>query len=387
MAGAIIAAALAASAWIYLLLFRGRFWLIQEREDVAPPAVEPQAWPRIVAVVPARNEACMLPTTLATLFAQIRAYPGELRIVLVDDHRTDATAQTARDVARRQGQEARIDILPAAPLPAGWTGKLWALAQGVAHARSFAPDLILLTDADIAYGPGALRRLAARALRNRYALTSVMVKLRCDSPAERALVPAFVFFFRMLYPFRWVNDPRRRTAAAAGGCMLARADALEAAGGIESIRSALIDDCALGRRLKAQGPVWLGMSADIISARPYPALSEIGAMISRSAYAQLRYSPALLFACVTGMGLVYLAPPIFALFGSGWTRGLGLLAWAAMGVAFAPIARFYRRSPLWGLALPAIASMYLVYTLKSALEHRLGRGGMWKGRAQAIPEA
>jgi hopene-associated glycosyltransferase HpnB len=384
MAGSTLLAALAASVWLWLLLFHGRFWRIEERED-REPRPEPTTWPSIVAIVPARNEADVVEASLASLLDQ--DYPGSFDVVLVDDDSADGTGAAARALAGRRGAAERVHILSGAPLPSGWTGKLWAVSQGVERARAHAPDYLLLTDADIAYGRGAVRRLAARAVADRLVMTSVMVKLRCESAAEKLLIPAFVFFFRMLYPFRRVNDPRAATAAAAGGCMLIRADALDAAGGVASIRAALIDDCALGARLKRQGAVWLGLSDDIVSLRPYPKLVDIGAMVSRSAYAQLRYSPLLLIGCLIGMTIVYLAPPLLALFGRGDARVLGVAAWAAMTLAFAPIARFYGRSALQGLALPVVAAIYLFYTIRSAVEHISGRGGMWKGRAQAIPEA
>jgi hopene-associated glycosyltransferase HpnB len=210
-----------------------------------------------------------------------------------------------------------------------------------------------------------------------------MVKLRCESLAERALIPAFIFFFEMLYPFAWINRPRAATAGAAGGCMLVRADALGQAGGIEAIRNALIDDCALARVLKARGPIWLGLTQRAHSIRPYPGLQDIRRMVARSAYAQLRYSPLILTGVVAGMGVTYLAPPLIALLGSGWPRIMGLAAWLLMAVAFQPTLRFYRLSPLWGIALPAIAFCYTLFTLDSALQYARGKGGLWKGRVQA----
>jgi hopene-associated glycosyltransferase HpnB len=228
-----------------------------------------------------------------------------------------------------------------------------------------------------------LRTLAARAASGRYALTSLMAKLRCESLAERAFIPAFVYFFQMLYPFSWVNDPRNRVAAAAGGCMLIRADALARAGGIAVIRDALIDDCSLARVMKAQGPIWLGLTDRVRSIRASDALADIHTMVSRSAYAQLRYSPVLLALTLIGMALTYWAPPLLTLFGAGAARLLGLAAWALMTVSFWPILRFYGLSPLWAPALPAIATGYMAFTFSSAFQHMLGRGGRWKGRYQA----
>ncbi|HEY8609979.1 MAG TPA: glycosyltransferase, partial [Roseomonas sp.] len=271
------------------------------------------------------------------------------------------------------------------PLPAGWTGKLWALEQGVRHATAAAPpDYILLTDADIGHDPANLRALVARAEAGRLTLVSLMAELSCTTRAERFLIPAFVFFFQMLYPFAWVADAGRRIAAGAGGCMLVRREALERAGGIASVRTAIIDDCALARRLKAQGPIWLGLTRRARSLRPYGSFGEIGRMVSRSAYAQLHYSPLLLAGTLAGMVLTYLIPPALALLGTGLAGVAGLAAWAMMALAFQPMLRFYRASPLWGLALPAIGAAYAVFTLQSALQVWRGRGGMWKGRAQAM---
>jgi hopene-associated glycosyltransferase HpnB len=379
--GFVIAGA-AFGIWTYLVLGRGGFWRARAWEDLDCSA-EPPAWPRVVAIVPARNEADMLPETLASLLHQ--DYPGPFRVVLVDDHSEDATADTARAVAARPQSQHSLTIISAAALPPGWTGKLWAVRQGVAQASEVPdpPDYLLLTDADIAYAPGALRRLVAHACARDLALASLMVELHCASPAEKALVPAFVFFFQMLYPFAWVGDPARTTAAAAGGCMLVRRDALARAGGIDAIRAALIDDCALARAVKRVGPISLGLTRMARSRRPYPAFGDIRRMVSRSAYEQLHCSPLLLAGTVAGMALVYLAPPLFALLGDGATRVLGIAAWALMAAAFQPILRFYRRSPLWGLALPAIAAAYVAFTLDSAYQHARGRGGLWKGRVQA----
>jgi hopene-associated glycosyltransferase HpnB len=259
------------------------------------------------------------------------------------------------------------------------------MQQGVAHADGLnkPPVYLLFTDADIAYTADALRRLVARAEAGNLVLTSLMVKLRCETFSERALIPAFVFFFQMLYPFAFVNDPKFGMAAAAGGCMLVRRDALHAAGGIEAISGALIDDCALGRKLKSVGPIWLGLTDRVRSLRAYPTFDDIRRMVSRSAYDQLNYSPILLIGTVIGMTLIYLVPPFFAAFGGGLSQILGAIAFALMILAFQPILRFYRRAPLWGFALPAIAAAYMVFTLDSAYQHLRGRGGLWKGRVQA----
>jgi hopene-associated glycosyltransferase HpnB len=380
MSADVVVAGLSFAIWAYLVLGHGGFWCASERDDRNEPA-EPQEWPRIVAVIPARNEADMLPQSLGSLLAQ--DYPGELSVILVDDSSDDGTADVARRIA---GSEARLTVLAGAPLPAGWTGKLWAVDQGVraALSREARPDYLLLTDADIGYSRDALRRTVARAKAGGFVLTSLMAQLRCDSLAERALIPAFVFFFEMLYPFAWVNDRRRATAAAAGGSMLVEAGALEKAGGIGAIRAALIDDCALGARMKAHGPIWLGLTHRVTSLRPYPNLSDIRRMVARSAYAQLKFSPLLLAGTVAGLSLVYIAPPLLAFFGAGPARALAVSAWGLMTLAFLPILRFYRLSPVWAPALPAIAATYMTFTIDGAIQHWQGRGGMWKGRAQAI---
>jgi hopene-associated glycosyltransferase HpnB len=275
-------------------------------------------------------------------------------------------------------------VLDGAAHPAGWTGKLFAVHQGVARANAEnPPDYLWLTDADIAHAPDNLRRLVARAEANNFVLTSLMAKLNCESFAERFLVPAFVFFFDMLYPFAWANDPKKRTAAAAGGCMLVGREALVRAGGIESIRGEIIDDCALARRMKGQGSIWLGLTERAASLRPYPRVGDIRAMVARSAYAQLGYSPLLLAGTVFGMALLYIVP-LAGLAMGGPAAFFGASALTVMTVMFQPMLHLYRRSPFWGLALPLIGVFYAAFTIDSAVQHWRGRGGMWKGRAQAI---
>lgn len=370
-----LAALIPVAIWLYLLAGRGMFWVMQERDDGAEPSL-PKNWPSVVAVVPARNEADVVAHTIGSLLQQ--GYPGSLRVVLVDDQSTDGTADAARALP---GQE-RLTVLSGAPRPAGWTGKLWAVRQGIAEAGS--PDYLWLTDADIAHTPDNLRRLVARAESGKLVLTSLMAKLHCTSWPERYLIPAFVFFFAMLYPFAWVNNPKNNTAAAAGGCMLVKRDALERAGNIDVIRSEIIDDCSLGRIMKAQGAIWLGLTERGLSIRPYRGMAEIRSMIARSAYAQLGYSPLLLAGTFIGMIVVYAAAPVLAIFARESAQASGILAWAAMTLAFQPILKFYRLSPLWGLALPMIGVVYALFTFDSAVQHWRGRGGMWKGRAQAM---
>jgi hopene-associated glycosyltransferase HpnB len=371
--------------WLYLLVGRGGFWLAAERDDIvaAGRRTVHGTWPAVTAVIPARDEADCVGRTVASLLSQ--DYPGEFNVVLVDDHSRDGTAQVAQTAAVAQGAAARLTIVPGRALLAGWTGKLWAQQQGVELAAQApqAPDYLLFTDADIVYAPDVVRDLVSRTEAGGLVLTSLMVKLRCESFAERLFIPAFIFFFQMLYPFAWANEPNRSTAAAAGGCMLVRRDALTEAGGMASIRAALIDDCALAKTLKRFGPIWIGLTDRVHSIRPYPAIADIRHMVARTAYAQLHYSPLLLAGTVFGLALTYLAPVVLALFAHGLGQTLGILAWLAMAVAFAPVLRFYRLSPAWAPALPAIAAMYMAFTIDSAYQHARGRGGMWKGRAQA----
>lgn len=372
--------------WAYLIVGRGGFWLARERDDRSEPTAPGAdfAWPSVAAVVPARDEADVIAASIGSLLAQ--DYPGEFRVILVDDSSSDGTADVARRAAEASPHGERLTVLTGAPLAQGWTGKLWAMKQGVANACADGrtPKYLLLTDADIAHTPDNLRKLVIRAEAGGLSLTSLMAKLSCVNSAERLLIPAFVYFFDMLFPFGQVNDPKSRIAAAAGGVMLANTKALEAAGGIAAIRAAIIDDCALGAAMKKQGPIWLGLTERAHSLRPYRSISEIGRMISRSAYAQLDYSPLLLAGTLLGMVLTYLAAPLITLFAPAPWWWLGLAAWGLMTLSFAPMLRFYRRSPLWALALPAIGALYTLFTVQSAIDVWRGRGGVWKGRAQAM---
>ena len=386
----LIIAAIVLATWLYLIAARGGFWRAAERDDDgAVPAALPSMpqWPPVTAVVPARDEAGTVGDTVASLLGQ--DYRGPFNVILVDDQSRDATARVAREGAAAFGAGDRLNVIAGRPLPAGWTGKLWAQNQGVEAVAQAAnpPEYLLLTDADIVFAPGALSSLVARAERQGLVLNSLMVKLRCKSFAERMFVPAFVFFFQMLYPFGWVNDPRRATAAAAGGCMLVKREALQAAGGLASIRGALIDDCALAKLLKARGPIALALTDNANSRRAYPSIGDIRRMVARTAYAQLGYSPLLLAGTVLGLAVTYLAPVVLTLLADGFAQFAGLFAWALMAIAFRPNLRFYGmsglRSWLWAAALPAIAAMYMAFTLDSAYQHARGHGGMWKGRAQA----
>ncbi|HEY7388418.1 MAG TPA: glycosyltransferase [Bryobacteraceae bacterium] len=357
--------------WMYLLLGRGSFWVVRRHKQSV--AALPHPAPSITAVIPARNEAASVGQAVRSLAAQ--KYGGEFHVVLVDDGSQDGTA----DIARAAAPPGLLKVIRGAPLPPGWTGKLWAVAQGVTEAARDVPDLLLLTDADIVHPPGGLEWLATQAGEG-YDLVSWMVTLRCESLAERALMPAFVFFFLMLYPPAWIASPRHRTAGAAGGCMLVRRALLEHIGGIERIRGELIDDCALASAIKqAGGRVRLELNRQARSIREYVTFGEIFRMISRTAYTELRHSPLLLAVAVLGLALTFFVPPITAFLGSRF----GLAAWLFMCIGYSPILRFYSRSILWAPLLPLVAIFYLSATLHSAWAWRRGTGGMWKGRAQA----
>jgi hopene-associated glycosyltransferase HpnB len=369
----------ALATWIYLVFARGLFWLGRERDGT--PVRRPAVPPSVAIVVPARNEADSIAESVTTLTAQDYA---ALNLVLVDDDSDDGTADVARKAATAIGAAERLTIVSNTSLPSGWTGKLWAVKQGIAAAEAkFAPKYLLLTDADIVHDADTVSWLVGHAEAHNLVLTSLTARWRCENLAERVHIPAFIFFFQMLYPFAWVNDPKHDMAGAAGGCMLVRTDALRAAGGIDAIHGALIDDCALAVELKKQGPIWLGLTDRVRSIRPYPDWGDIRRMVARSAYAQLRYSPLMLAGTVIGLALTYLVPPFMALFATGWAQILGIVAWALMALSFQPTLRFYRLSPLWGVALPAISFLFMLYTLDSAYQYAAGKGGAWKGRVQA----
>ena len=365
--------------WIYLIAGRGWFWLCRVR-DTGRMLPGLQRWPAVVAVVPARNESEHVAASVGSLLGQ--EYAGAFSLIIVDDDSSDDTAAKAVQPAQ-SFPGSRMTVVNSKGPPPGWTGKLWALNQGVVAAEKLRPEYLLLTDADIEHAPDTLAWLVKQSSAGRFVLSSLMAKLRCESLAERTHVPAFIYFFQMLFPFSWVSQPSSSTAAAAGGCMLVRADALSRVGGIASIRSALIDDCSLAAKMKSIGPIWLGLTDRVHSIRAYHTLSDVRRMISRSAYAQLRYSPLLLAATVAGMAITFIIPPLLTIFASGWPRFLALSAWLAMAISFLPTLRFYRLSPFWSAALPVIAALYLYYTLSSAYLFVRGQGGQWKGRIHA----
>jgi hopene-associated glycosyltransferase HpnB len=434
---------LSLAIWVFLLTAWGQFWRCDQQLP-QPSAVNPQIqdfhgqdshgpdlqsqnsqaqhhqekgtggnFPAIAVVIPARNEADVIGTSIQSLLQQ--DYPGPLRLILVDDQSEDSTAAIAQQAAQELvaqeldqerdqggiGSDRPLEVLSGQPLPQGWTGKLWALEQGTRHAQQTSPNptYLLLTDADITHASHNLRQLVVKAEQEHLDLASLMVQLRCESVWERLLIPAFVFFFQKLYPFAWVNNPQRKIAAAAGGCILIRSIALTRIGGVASVRDALIDDCSLaakvkGQRQEANGqetngnsqfhPIWLGLSTTTRSLRPYTSLESIWTMVARTAYTQLNYSPLLLAGTVVGMTLVYLMAPLGLVYGvSMGVNSVAIVAgltWLLMTFAYWPTVRLYGQSPGWALCLPLIAFLYNLMTLDSARRHWQGKGGAWKGR-------
>ena len=384
-----VLAGLSLVIWLYLVALRGGFWRANQWLPRETP--ELPAWPSVKVVIPARNEAEVVAATLESVLSQ--DYPGRLSVVLVDDNSGDGTAAIAEQVGNRLGRAQALTVIQASKPPRGWSGKLWALSEGLRATADAAPaDYIWFTDADIHHQASNLRRLVAKAEGEKLALVSLMARLSCDGFWERLLIPPFVFFFQKLYPFPWSNKPRARTAAAAGGCALVRRETFEAAGGWEPIKSALIDDCALGRLMKGAGRVegrgtWVGLTQSARSIRPYTGLGGIWTMVARTAYTQLRFSPVLLVGTLIGMVITYPAAPAILLatpwHGDLTASGLALATWALIVLAAWPTYRLYDQ-PLWRvLLLPVAAIFYSAMTLDSALEQARGRGGTWKGRAQA----
>ncbi len=376
--------------WIYLLVFRGRFWRTGVRLPVAPDAA---SWPSVAVVVPARNEALVLGASLPTLLYQ--DYPGPLQVVLVDDRSTDETAEMARRLGAQPGGKVVPVVVAGAEPPPGWSGKLWAVAQGVAAVSSAdpavaapcespAPEFLLLTDADIAHPRSSVRQLVAWAEAARLDQVSLMARLRVQTGWERLLIPAFVYFFAELYPFGWVNRPGRRTAAAAGGCVLVRRQALERAGGISAIRGAVIDDVALAKALKASGSaIWLGLADEVHSVRPYPGLADLWDMVARSAYTQLGFSPVLLLGTLAGLAVTFLGP-IAALVGGIVTTSpavalVGAVSFLVMELTYVPTIRYHRLGWWRAAGLPVVACLYGAMTVTSAWRHHR-KGVVWKGR-------
>ncbi|MGB5962665.1 MAG: glycosyltransferase [Coleofasciculaceae cyanobacterium] len=387
--------------WIILLCFRGQFWQADQKLEASTTELE--TLPSVCVVIPARNEAELLPTTLRSLFHQ--DYKGTFSIILVDDHSTDDTAMVAQKIAEDLNKTEQLNLISAQPLPPSWTGKLWAIEEGIQYSKTLTPqpDYFLLTDADIEHDPANLRQLITKAQQEDLDLVSLMVLLRCQSFWEKLLIPAFVFFFQKLYPFRWVNDPDNSTAAAAGGCILIHREALKRIGGISSICDDLIDDCALAKAVKysnidkgilsrltspiiqdKKAKIWLGLSSSNRSLRAYPSLSSIWKMVARTAFNQLNYSRSLLLVTFLGMTIIYIIPSFSVIFGlitENWLMTTtGLMAWILMAIAYYPTLRLYQSSPLLAFCLPAIAFFYTLMILDSAWRYWRGQGGAWKGR-------
>jgi len=358
--------------WVWLLVGHGAFW----RSGPVLGAAYPTRPLKVTVVIPARDEAEHIADTLRSLL--IQQFNGELKIVMVDDNSSDGTGALARELAVT---DRRLSVLDGELLKTGWTGKMWAVSQGLRQTETLAADYVLFTDADIVHGPGHLASLVSRAERDQLSLVSEMVRLRCESLAERATLPAFVFFFQLLYPFRWVGDPERTTAAAAGGTMLVAQEALRRVDGVDRISRALIDDVALAREIKRGGHrIWLGHGEQVVSERRYAGFSDVWKMIARTAYVQLGYSPWVLIGTCVGMLLVYVEPVLPSLFATGALRWAGAVCWTGMAIAFQPTLWRYRRSPAWGLLLPVIALFYLMATISSAVRFYQGKGGQWKNR-------
>lgn len=360
-----VAAAIPALMWVGLLLVPWRPWSAREHLEADRYAMSAADLGEITVLIPARNEAEMIGATLAALQVQ----GAGLQVVVIDDQSSDATAQIAASYPNTR-------IISGQPLPHGWAGKLWALEQGMAHVHT---AMTLLLDADIQLQPGLLGSLLAHKQREGRHLVSLMADLRRTSFWDRLLLPAFVYYFKLLYPFSLSNSRSRHVAAAAGGCVLVDTQVLRQIGAFASLRDALIDDCTLARQVKADGySTWLGLSRGVVSLRPYGTLGSIHDMVARSAFTQLRYSTLLLLVVTALFALAYGLP--FVLLGSAVAWPFGLLAWVAMTLSYVPVLRYYRMSTLWALLLPLSALLYLGMTWSSALRYWRGIRSHWKGR-------
>jgi hopene-associated glycosyltransferase HpnB len=367
------------AVWVYLFFLRGSFWQLQE-DKTEPESLD--RWPRVVAIVPARNEAETIARCVASLAKQ--DYPGEFRFSVEDDHSDDRTGMLALQAWSESGAPRRISVHLASELPPGWTGKLWAMNEGVQEAANHSPEFFWFTDADIEHVPDTLRRLVFRAERDSLDLASLMVLLQAKTFPERLLIPPFLYFFLMLYPPRWTADARSSTAGAAGGCILLRRAALERIGGVAAIRNEVIDDCALARAVKKSGgKIWMGLTGASVSLRSYGSFSEIRDLIARTAFTQLRYSFFLLIATLIALFVTYIVPLISFFQGEDPAWFLAATAICLMAVSFGVTVRFYNLRFFWALTLPIAATFYAYATFVSALRYWFGRGGQWKGRAQA----
>jgi hopene-associated glycosyltransferase HpnB len=379
---ALILAVVSLLIWVVLTFLRGAFWQVLTFDDDIAKQESLARWPRVVTIVPARNEAETIARAVESLVKQ--NYQGELRVVVVDDHSEDGTGALAREAAERAGASERVLVLRGAALKTGWTGKLLAMQQGVENAGAQEAEYFWFTDADIEHAPDTLHRLVQRAEREKLDLVSLMVLSQVNSLLERLLIPPFLYFFLKLYPPNWTASRKRKTAGAAGGCILLKRAALERIGGLAAIRGEVIDDCTMARAVKRSGGgIWMGLTRKSVSLRTYTSFTEIQDLIARTAFTQLGYSSLLLAGTLLGMFVTYLLPLIFTFSAQPVVWRLGLAAWALMAITYLPTVRFYKMSPLWAAALPVAAAFYTYATWLSALRYWMGRGGQWKGRAQA----
>jgi hopene-associated glycosyltransferase HpnB len=388
---------IALAIWLHLFFGRGWFWRVSKVDADGEAGETLEEWPSVIVVVPARNEAETIGRVVTGLVQQ--DYLGAFSVVVVDDHSEDGTASVAQRIAAENGAGERVRVVNAAELPEGWTGKLWALNEGMSQggvtqagmpsggglsAAAGVPEFYWFTDADVSHTPNTLRRLVGRAERERLDLASLMVLLQAKTLPERALIPAFLYFFLMLYPPRWIADEELGTAGAAGGCILLRREALARMGGIAAIRGEVIDDCALARAVKLSGGrVWMGLTRKSVSLRAYRTFGEVRDLIARSAFTQLRYSVPMLAGTLLGMFLTYVAPVLLLFAHDSTALALGFAAWLLMTLSFLPTVRFYRLSAVWAPVLPLTAVFYTCATWLSAVRYWRGKGGLWKGRAQA----
>jgi len=379
---ALILALVSLLIWVVLTFFRGAFWQVLAFDDDIAKQESLTRWPRVVAIVPARNEAEFIARTVDSLVKQ--DYPGELRVVVVDDHSEDGTGDLAREAAARAGASDRVLVRQGATLQSGWTGKLLAMQQGVESAGARESEYFWFTDADIEHAPDALRRVVQRAETEKLDLVSLMALSQVNSLSEHLLIPPFLYFFLKLYPPSWIANREAKTAGAAGGCVLLKREALDRMGGLAAIRGEVIDDCTMANAVKRSGGgLWMGLTRKSVSLRTYATFTEIKDLIARTAFTQLGYSSLLLAGTLLGMIVTYLLPVILTFSGQPVVWRLGLAAWALMAITYLPTVRFYKLSPLWAAALPLAAAFYTYATWISAVRYWLGRGGQWKGRAQA----
>jgi hopene-associated glycosyltransferase HpnB len=379
---ALILAIISLLIWVVLTFFRGAFWQVLAFDDDIAKQESLARWPRVVAIVPARNEAEFIARTVESMVKQ--DYPGELRVVVVDDHSEDGTGELAREAAARAGASERVLVQRGATLQSGWTGKLLAMQQGVESAGAQESEYFWFTDADIEHAPDTLRRVVQRAEREKLNLVSLMALSQVNSLSEHLLIPPFLYFFLKLYPPSWIANRNGKTAGAAGGCVLLKREALDRMGGLAAIRGEVIDDCTMARAVKRTGGgLWMGLTRKSVSLRTYATFTEIKDLIARTAFTQLGYSSLLLAGTLLGMLVTYLLPVILTFSGQPVVWRLGLAAWALMAITYLPTVRFYKLSPLWAAALPLAAGFYTYATWISAVRYWLGRGGQWKGRAQA----